>query len=149
MGTTPTFVGLPSPEGAGKKNDGIFLTVATTQVYRENNESNPPVDPTVSVSYAASIAPLGTASLTCPAVAAGKVGFLAKIELHSTGLCLWTIAAGATVLGYRVTNGGSAEYYPPHRFYAQCASGSSFTATAENISQVNCGAGATAFWDQF
>lgn len=86
--------------------------------------------------------------LATPAIGSGVTGYAMKAYLASTGMVLWTIAAGATILAVILTSGNTQEYAPPRGADA-CPTGQSFTVTAESIDPViaNVGGYVTFWWE--
>jgi hypothetical protein len=144
----PITVVVP-PNSTGQPIDGIELTVDGIDVYREADEIALPVNPQRYVSTAALTANQTGSAFTGAVVEAGMTGYLMRVKLISTGPVIWTIAAGATLLGYGYSSAGVDTYEPPHRFFDQCPAGESFSFTPENTGNYPCTICIVAWWDEF
>ena len=145
----PTFVTIP-PNSTGANVRMMQFVENGSSVNSECDEVACPVNPQRQA-FTETVSGNSTGSpLVCSGVGGGNVGYLMRVKLISTGPCLWTIAAGATLLGYGYSSGGPPDVYePPHRFFDQCPAGESFSFTPENTAGYACTVCVVAWWDEF
>jgi hypothetical protein len=174
-----SYIQVP-PDSTGKLVDCDVLTVGANTVYRERDRiagTNPdelgdvrgngidaaPTDygavvrqapPNSSRASGFSVTLVKNTPqtlITTSAIGGGLTGYALKAILSSTGMALWTISAGATVLAYAQTSGSVSFPYEPPRQADSCPAGSSFTVVCESIDPVTAEIGgyATFWWETY
>lgn len=116
---------------------------------RERDRGNPPTNPQNPSFLQDPLNESTSITFYCDVVSNGLVGYLELALLSSSGLCIWTIFNGSTVIGTLVTNASNVEFYPPDKSYEQCVAGQRFSITVQNADDHALVVAAKVWWDEF
>ena len=155
------FIGLPSPEGAGKKIDAETVIRGGTTYYRERDAIFAAAYPVRDVLSSANLAAGSSVDLDGTGIAAGSTGKLIAVELASSAACKWAVktrdGAIELTMGVKFTSGlaggkPSDVFTPPDKGFCILVGAGvdeNFRVTVTNLDQQNAAdVYATIWWDE-
>ena len=155
-----SFIGLPSPEGTGKKDDAESFLRGGVTIHRQRHTVIAAASPVRDALSTASLAAGSSANLDGTIIAAAKTGKLIAVVMASSVACKWIVKtrSGAVELtmGVVFTGGLSGRPFdrfdPPDKNFCTLAGNgvdTNFRITATNLDgKLAADAYATIFWDE-
>ena len=155
-----SHIGLPDPEGSGKKLDAEKVTRAGVDYYRERDTILVAANPIRDVVKSLSLAAGSSANLDSSIIDNLKTGKLIAVLVSSSAACKWVIKSRDNLVevefGTLFTSGlldkSNDQFVPPDKNFCTLAGAGvdeTFRVTVTNLDQENAAdVYATIFWDE-